>query len=382
MLKEMLSRLEPVHIATTREEREAIYRFRYQVYYEEFGRQLGSPDHQRRWVTDGEDELAYTTLLYTGTPERIAGTLRLRCWGPGEAPAHDVEELSMDRVPGVERYSTAEMGRLMIRPSARGKRVVAALIRKAYELYARVYETDLVFCYCSSGLVRYYQRFGMRPYGGRPIHAPDGIMLPLMAVISDWQHQQRARSFLAPLARRCFANGRRPVLDTAPFEPLFEAGGLEIRPGRVWNEVKSTLLGSPELRARSLFNALPEPLARQLAQQGLITDIPAGILVTRKGFCERELFVVLDGQLEVTDGELCLGRVGRGELFGEDALLAPSGRRTASVRAITDGRVLVLRGKTVEKLLRARPELAPRLRRRLETLFASRSAIPSRQAAA
>ncbi len=36
MLKQLLSRLEPVHRAETREQREAVYRFRYRVYVEEF----------------------------------------------------------------------------------------------------------------------------------------------------------------------------------------------------------------------------------------------------------------------------------------------------------------------------------------------------------
>lgn len=146
MPNEKPSRREPVHIATTREEREAVYRFRYEVYYEEFGRELGAPDHERRQVTDDEDERSYTTILYTGSADHITGTLRLRCWGSGEVPHHDVEELSMDLFPGIERLRTAEMGRLMIRPSARGKRVVAALIRKAYELYACEFETDLARC--------------------------------------------------------------------------------------------------------------------------------------------------------------------------------------------------------------------------------------------
>ncbi len=42
MLKSLLSRLQPVHQAVTREEREAVYRFRYRVYVEEFGRELGA----------------------------------------------------------------------------------------------------------------------------------------------------------------------------------------------------------------------------------------------------------------------------------------------------------------------------------------------------
>ena len=40
MFKKWLTKLEPVHIARTREEREAVYRLRYQIYYKEYGREL------------------------------------------------------------------------------------------------------------------------------------------------------------------------------------------------------------------------------------------------------------------------------------------------------------------------------------------------------
>ena len=33
MLEHWLSKLEPIHIVETREEREAVYRFRYDIYY-------------------------------------------------------------------------------------------------------------------------------------------------------------------------------------------------------------------------------------------------------------------------------------------------------------------------------------------------------------
>ena len=375
MLKEMLSRLEPVHVATTREEREAVYRFRYEVYHEEFGRELGGPDHERRWVRDDEDEKEYTILLYTGSPDEITGTLRVRCWKAGEVPHHDVEELSMDLFPGLEELNVAEMGRLMIRPSARGKLAVAALIRRAYEIYAREAETDLAFCYCSTGLVRYYLRFGMRPYGGRPIHAADGIMLPLVAVISDWRYQRQARSFLAPLARRCFAAGKRRMLDMAPFRHLFENDALVVGGERTCDEVERALLARAERCRRSIFDTLPEAELRQLISRGIITDVPEGMLMTRQGFRERELFVVLDGDFRLEADGFELGRAGRGEVFGEDALVDPQGRRTASVEALRAGRVLVLRGKTLMGLMNREPELAAPLRGRLESLLAARRAM-------
>ncbi len=381
MLKQLLSRLETVHRATTREEREAVYRFRYQVYFEEFGRELGSPDHERRWVTDDDDEKETTTILYTGTVENITGTVRVRHWRSGEVPHQDFEELSMDRFPDIAERNTAEIGRLMVRPSMRGKLIVASLVRASYELLAGEQMTDLVFCYCSPGLVRYYQHIAMRPFGGRPVLAPDGIMLPLVAVMSDRAYYRQTGSFLTPLVRRYFGPRKRQPLDLDPYRPLFAPGesGIELDAERVWEEVEEALLSDEIVRQRSLLAELPTDAVRDLVGRGLIVDVPADTLVTRQGFKEPELYVVLGGRFEADADGRQVGGIGRGEIFGEDALVAPEGRRTASVRALEDGRVLVLRGRSVEKLQHHDPTLGEVVTAKLAEIFARR--LPENQVA-
>ena len=136
-----------VHVATTERELEAIFRFRYDVYYREFGRLLGRPDHDKQWVHDDDDRRETTTILYTGTPDRITATVRLQHWRAGEVPAHEIEELSMDRLPQIEERSTAEIGRLMVSSDARGKLHVAALVRRAYEILVGEHGSEMVFCY-------------------------------------------------------------------------------------------------------------------------------------------------------------------------------------------------------------------------------------------
>ncbi len=379
------SRLEPVHRAETQEEREAVYRFRYRVYVEEFGRELGSPDHERKWVTDSDDDAPCTTILYTGSVEEITGTVRLRHWRAGEVPHHDVEELSMDRIPEIEERNTGEIGRLMVRRSMRGRVIIASLLRASYEIFAGEQETDLVFCYCSPGLVCYYQQLAMRPFGGRLVAAPDGMMVPLVAVLSDYAYYRQARSLLAPLVKRYFGDqpagegvedqppagkrlhsGKRAPLDLEPYRHLFAPGatGIEFEPERVWNQASDALL--------SALASIPEDSIRPLVSGGLTLDVPAGTLITRKGFGERELYVVLDGRVEAVDGGRSLRSMGKGELFGEIAFLQPQGRRTATVRAQADARVLILRGRSVKKLMRRDPALGASLQERLAALMAER----------
>ena len=66
---DLVDALEPVHIAETEAEREAVFSFRYSVYGAELGRKLGGADHGRQRVHDAEDDQPYTTLLYTDDGE-------------------------------------------------------------------------------------------------------------------------------------------------------------------------------------------------------------------------------------------------------------------------------------------------------------------------
>lgn len=117
MLTKWLTKLEPIRKVTTREELEAVFRFRYTVYWEEYGRSLGETDHENRWVFDEHDEKDYTTILYSGSLDDMTGTVRLLHWEPGKVPGPEFDELSMDLFPAIEERYTAEIGRFMIRKS-------------------------------------------------------------------------------------------------------------------------------------------------------------------------------------------------------------------------------------------------------------------------
>jgi CRP-like cAMP-binding protein len=57
-------------------------------------------------------------------------------------------------------------------------------------------------------------------------------------------------------------------------------------------------------------------------------------MLTAEGEVAREVYLLLDGVLEVVVGQETLGQLGPGAIVGERALLE-DGRRTASLRALT-----------------------------------------------
>ena len=358
-----LTKLEPVHRAETREEKEAVYRFRYSIYVEEYGRELGKyEDGDRKWVYDAEDEKDYTTIFYAGSVDDVQGTVRVRHWEPGEVPDYDLQELSMDLIPDLAERRTSEIGRFMIRRSLRSRLLLAAFANVTYDFLAGEKLTDLNFCYCAPGLVHYYRKLGARPFGGRIVHTPDGMMVPLVSVLSDIDYFRQAGSPLAPRVRRHFGRGKREPIDLAPYRHLFEEErrALEVDTEKAWGELQDVFTEESE-ELPSFIDALEPEVKKRLVRDGFLMDVPAEMLVARKGYSEREMYVVLDGLFEVFDGERRLRVLGKGEIIGEIGFFRHSGQRSASVRALTDGRVLVVRGASLEKMIEKDPTTAARI---------------------
>ena len=279
MLGRWLSALEPIHVAETREEREAIYRFRYTVYYKEFGRLLSNPDHDRQWVHDAEDEKETATLLYSGSVDDISGTVRLRHWRPGTVPESILHELSMDLFPDIQRRTTAEIGRFMIRRGKRGKLLLASFAQTAYDRLCGAHGVELAFCYCAPTLVHYYRKLGARPFGGRLVQTPDDYMVPLVSVVSDYDYYRRAGSPLASLVRRHFGRGKRAPIDIEPYRHLFEGGAeaLETDPDRIWEELQRAMTDG-QAAPGTVLDQLPKEAVAKLVRRGFTMTVKAGAI--------------------------------------------------------------------------------------------------------
>jgi len=115
------------------------------------------------------------------------------------------------------------------------------------------------------------------------------------------------------------------------------------------------------LRDTPLFGGLDDEHLERVVQMGEIVDLAPDAMLIREGEVADALYVVLDGQLEVTKqsgtSRIPLAQVGPGALQGEMAALE-GGRRLASVRAITNAEVLRIPIHAIRELLGAGPDVA------------------------
>ncbi|HXI56076.1 MAG TPA: cyclic nucleotide-binding domain-containing protein [Polyangia bacterium] len=370
MFADWLGRLAPVQEARSAEAREAIYRFRYHVYVEELGKRIAGADHQRRWIRDPEDEAPGTVLFYCGSPDEIVGTLRVETWQPGQVPPEVAARFSMHLFPGIDACATGEASRLMVERRLRGKLILPALARAAYRHTAEKMAL-LVFAYCAPGLVPGYRRLGYRPYPGDLIAGDDGLRVPLVNVTPDMRTYREVGAPVLSLAREYFGGQVALPIDLRPIYAVIESARPESDAEAAWTQIESDI--KTEGRA-AFLDGLPPAAMKKLLAKGYTLDVPPGQVVTRADLVEQEVFVIFDGDFEVSSAGRRLAVLTKGDVFGELALFLPTGRRTATIRSLTPGRVLMLRRKFLTELTKEDPELAAQLLFGLGRVMAQRMA--------
>ncbi len=231
---------------------------------------------------------------------------------------------------------------------------------------------SVTFNCCPPGLVRYYRLLGYRTYPARLVSTAEGMMVPLVAILSDAGHFQLAGSLLAPFVDGFFGEGKRPTLDVARWAHLFDADSAPVRfdSMAVWDRV-SRLRGLSGIQP-TMLSALSEDTVRKLSEKGFVMRLSAGQLLTEKGIAQQEMFVILDGAFEAYDGDRRLRVMGSGDVIGEVAFFGSSARRSASVRAASDGQVLVLRRRFMDELITSDPACGAEILFQLARVLADR----------
>ena len=120
-------------------------------------------------------------------------------------------------------------------------------------------------------------------------------------------------------------------------------------------------MDSRGLEAVPLFAALSAADRRRLAQWADEVEVGAGTPLVREGDFAYEFFVIEEGVAEVTHDDEVLTELGPGDFFGEIALTATR-RRTASVRAKTPMKLIVMFKREFGAMADAFPKVAEQVR--------------------
>lgn len=109
-----------------------------------------------------------------------------------------------------------------------------------------------------------------------------------------------------------------------------------------------------------LFAGLSEDELDVVARAATQLDYRAGKILMTEGSIAHEMFVVVEGQLEVTRDGQHIADLGPGSFAGEMALLSHA-RRNSTVTAATDVSVIHIDGREFQSVIHDVPTLAAKM---------------------
>lgn len=361
-----------VRIAESAQEREAIYRFRYAVYVGDLKKTIAHADHGAKQIRDEEDETGL--LLYTSNEAGITGTIRLNRLSHGVSL--DLSELydlaDFDDVPA---SMIAVVSRFAVKAEAAG--AGDALSQTALG-WAVEHAIKIVFSFCSPHLVASYEQVGFRRYKDN-FQDPVGYRVPMLLVLFDKVHLHRIGS---PLWTRIGPMSGESKWLTY-FKEHFPEYDLPVNPRLYPHAEFWTLLGeklnSNPLESIPLFKNLTPERAAAVMEAGTIIPIKEGDMLLSVGDVGKEFYLMLKGMVGIFLPGVVkpVTLLGPGEIVGEMAFLG-NAPRTADVKALRDGEVMVLSEQAFLKLADKQPGLASQVTLNLARILSDRLALTSR----
>jgi hypothetical protein len=349
-----------IGIAETEEERRAVYRMRYDVYVEEMGRYQSAADHDQRMLYEDCDE--QSRISYAAVDGEVVATARLTWGGDAPLPQRMVDQYGLAPFLAVLPASAIAVGeRGMVRPHLRGSDVLLQMMGAGMQ-FANENRIQLVFGDCEPHLLNLFLSLGQRTYSKRNVNSAEaGYLIPLVLVIEEVAYLRQLNSPLLKYVRDFGDDARIPACIQRVFaEGSAVVSRIHTTSASYWSEVHGAL---SELEANriSALDGFTEDEAARCLEKSTIIECQRDDRVLKKGGVARNLFVVLDGTLEVRDGDAVHAVLGAGDVFGEMAFLLER-PRSRDVYAATDGvRILSLSEAKLREMIKGDPAIAAQL---------------------
>jgi hypothetical protein len=310
-------------------------------------------------VAGGEDgrfsepEDAHSWVLFARDGTQVVAATRMTVGDDGFSQ-RQVDQYQLG--PFLAEIPPAMIGvgeRNTVLPAYRGSGVLDELL--AY-CGAEMDPLDLraVFGCCEPHLLSRYLKMGQRTYAEHNINSPSaGYLIPLVAFIPDADALRGVGSATAP--------GELPTC----VEAVLRRGG-SVRsealsaPDEYWSEIRRTL-DEIDAQRPSAFDGFTDEETRRCIARSNIIECEAGDRVLKRGGTAHNIFVVLDGTLEVRDGDKIVNVLSAGDTFGEMAFLLERPRSFDVDAATDDTRILSLSDGALRRMIAEDATVAAKL---------------------
>jgi hypothetical protein len=228
----------------------------------------------------------------------------------------------------------------------RGGRTPLALIIACYE-FCLENGIELGFCDCAPHLIHLYSRLGWRRYSSKSISDTEfGILIPLCLILYDDPYFVSIGSLFHYSLKKIKKTSEPPkwINRIFPAPPL---SAIERRrQEEIWVRDFKLLT---EAKKINVFEGIPEKSVEDLIKIGDMIECKRGQPIIKKGTVYRNIFIILDGKVEVRKGKKIIAILSEGEIFGEIAFLLKTGRSSDVFAASDYVRVVSIREQEIQK---------------------------------
>jgi predicted GNAT family N-acyltransferase len=367
-----MKQISDIQVARRDEDRERIFRFRYDVYVTEMGKSPAEADHQKKIIRDELDEDAH--LLYAEDEGQIVGTVRLNCRSKKKFP--DVWEQRYD----IEKFAPSfgdhisMTSRMMVAKDYRGSSVPAALVGAVYSA-GREMGSKFDFCNCAPSLLEFYEQIGFRRFTDGFVDEDNGYHVPLVMVVRDTQYLRQVRSPLYRVARNFEHEPETGVWFQETFPSHAGIANSRTRNTEEFWKQLSDQLADPPTECIPLFESLSDKEVSNFLRSGTVLSLQPGDRIIRQGDVGDEMYIILSGVAEAVsrkeDQEHSLAIMSKGQIFGEVAFISTA-VRSADVNALTEMQVLIISKGFLTRAMRKQPEISAKVLFNLSLILAQR----------
>ncbi len=347
-----------IGVATTLQEKEEIFRFRYHIYAKEIGHRLASVDHRKEMICDELDE--FGLLLNVKTGRNLIGTVRVNIGRVQDFPQNLAQSFSLGRFQafnaGVDNlFGYASKG--MISPDFRHSAAHFLLATTIYELYCE-HKIHYGFLNCNSYLLPFHERYGYRRYTRNWADPAYGLQVPLVLLVDDIAYLQTVNSPIFSVAyNRTVPNDQTRKWFYREFpEAATVISNRTVTEDTYWAYLRKCLQNSPH-KAIPVLHGLPESAAKKFVHScGAILTCHSGEPIITCGDSGNELNILLAGRLETSDDKYILP----GQSFGEVGLVNRT-KHTSNISANTDVEILVLSFQYFKRFIDIYPDISRKI---------------------
>lgn len=370
--------------AVTPEEKERLYRFRYDIYVEELGKSgVAAADHSSRLLVDEYDDMA--RQFYVETGDQITACLRTLMTGSREGD-HAIPEVlgaTYHVEPFLDFSPKARISfssRLMVSAGQRGSAALHLMLSQAYEV-ALDQGVMFDFCHCAPALVELYEHLGYRRYAPNFADPEVGYRVPLVLLLRDADHLRAIRS---PFWRKLRDRPNLWHSDSvgawlrAEFPMSATVSEWLLDEESFWEFLANKLLPVPR-QDIPFLNGLNDDETKKVLRSGTVLSAQAGDTIIRAGEVGNELFVILSGLVEVRAAQSGkpIAVFEPGQVFGEIAFITNT-TRSADVVALDDTEILVVTQSWLKKMMLGSPELSSKVLLNLSRILCERLVVSTR----